>query len=50
LAVFFKIKKGKAINLPSERLEGTVYITTDENKMYIDLSSDEGGRICLNAK
>jgi hypothetical protein len=49
LAILFKIKKGQAAKLSSvAKAEGTVYITTDEHKMYIDLSDDT--RICLNAK
>ena len=44
----FKISKGAAKNLPSKKTEGYCYVTTDENKFYVDVSSSN--RICLNAE
>lgn len=42
----FKILKGKSQNLPKTITEGYAYVTTDEHKMYIDISDTE--RVCLN--
>lgn len=33
-------KKGKLANLPSTKVEGTIYITTDERAMYLDIDKD----------
>lgn len=38
-------KKGLLQNLPSAKQAGTVYITTDERAMYIDISSSERIRL-----
>ena len=38
-------KKGLRANLPSTYAEGTVYITTDERAMYLDVSNSERIRI-----
>jgi hypothetical protein len=44
----FKILKGSSANLSSQAIrEGYCYVTTDEGKMYIDISDKE--RICLQA-
>lgn len=40
-----KFKKGQYANLPSTKSEGTVYITTDEKAMYVDISNTERIRI-----
>lgn len=47
---YFKILKGKDANLANiTPVEGTVYITSDTHKMYIDMADGSSGRICLNA-
>lgn len=38
-------KKGKLANLPSTKVEGTIYITTDERAMYLDVSASERIRL-----
>jgi hypothetical protein len=44
----FKILKGSSSGLSSQAIrEGYCYVTTDEGKMYIDISNSE--RICLNS-
>lgn len=43
----FKILQGVAENLPSKKIEGYCYVTTDEGKFYIDITGTK--RICLNA-
>ena len=44
----FKILKGSSSGLKDQAIrEGYCYVTTDEKKMYIDISDKE--RICLNA-
>lgn len=49
----FKIKKGLAANLPANSTEGYCYVTTDDHKFYVDLSTETSAsltsRICLNA-
>lgn len=49
----FKIKKGLAANLPANSTEGYCYVTTDDHKFYVDLSTATSAsltsRICLNA-
>jgi hypothetical protein len=48
----FKISKGEKTNLPTTYNEGYCYVTTDENKMYIDYEGKggtSGTRVCLNA-
>lgn len=43
----FKISKGKAAGIPSNKVEGYCYFTTDDGKFYIDVDKDT--RVCLNA-
>lgn len=43
----FKILKGQGANLPSGKVEGYAYVTTDTHKFYVDISASE--RIELNA-
>lgn len=47
---YFKIKRGLKAALPSTYIEGNVYVTTDEGKIYIDTSNTSAGRIVINAK
>jgi len=49
----FKIKKGLAAALPQNTVEGYCYLTTDDQKLYIDLATSEtailgNNRICLH--
>ena len=39
------LKKGLAINLPAKKTPGTVYVTTDERAVYLDI--DDTTRIRL---
>lgn len=53
----FKIERGLSENLPLKRKntsDGTIYFTTDDGKIYIDITNEEEAkigenRICLNA-
>ena len=47
----FKILKGKSANLPSNKVNGYCYVTTDEHKLYVDYTKDDGtlDRFALNA-
>ena len=38
-------KKGLLANLPSTKVEGTIYVTTDERAMYLDVSNSERIRL-----
>ena len=38
-------KKGLLANLPSTKVEGTIYVTTDERAMYLDVSNNERIRL-----
>ena len=38
-------KKGLLKNLPSAKVEGTIYVTTDERAMYLDVSNSERIRL-----
>lgn len=38
-------KKGLLANLPSTKVEGTIYVTTDERAMYLDVSDSERIRL-----
>lgn len=40
-----KFKKGLYDKLPSERVDGTVYITTDEKAMYVDYLNEETSQL-----
>lgn len=35
-----RFRKGKKVNLPAEKLAGTMYMTTDTGEMYIDVLDD----------
>ena len=43
----FKISKGLSQNLPSKKVAGYCYFTTDDGKFYIDTTDSK--RVCLNA-
>ena len=43
----FKILKGTEAKLPTNKVEGYCYVTTDTKKMYVDTGAST--RICLNA-
>lgn len=47
----FKILKGKSANLPANKVNGYCYVTTDEHKLYVDYTKDDGtlDRFALNA-
>ena len=47
----FKILKGKSTNLPANKVNGYCYVTTDEHKLYVDYTKDDGtlDRFALNA-
>ena len=47
----FKISKGKSTNLPANKVNGYCYVTTDEHKLYVDYTKDDGtlDRFALNA-
>ena len=47
----FKISKGKSANLPTNKVNGYCYVTTDEHKLYVDYTKDDGtlDRFALNA-
>ena len=47
----FKILKGKSANLPTNKVNGYCYVTTDEHKFYVDYTKDDGtlDRFALNA-
>ena len=38
-------KKGLLKDLPSGKVEGTIYVTTDERAMYLDISADKRIRL-----
>ncbi len=38
-------KKGLLTNLPAEHVEGTIYVTTDERALYLDISGSDRIRI-----
>lgn len=38
-------KKGLLKDLPSSKVEGTIYVTTDERAMYLDISADKRIRL-----
>ena len=38
-------KKGLLANLPIDKVEGTIYVTTDERAMYLDVSNSERIRL-----
>lgn len=40
-----KFKSGLLANIPSNKTEGTIYVTTDEKGMYVDVSDSERIRI-----
>lgn len=40
-------KKGLLANLPSQYVEGTFYVTTDERAIYLDTTNNASGRIRL---
>jgi hypothetical protein len=40
-----KFKKGPWAKLPSDSVEGTIYVTTDEKAMYVDISDEKRIRI-----
>lgn len=44
----FKISKGLKNNLPSNKIEGYCYFTTDDGKFHIDVSNSQ--RITINAE
>lgn len=45
LTDMLKFRRGLLENLPAAKVPGTIYITTDEKGMYVDLSSSERIRI-----
>lgn len=45
LTDMLKFRRGLLENLPAARVPGTIYITTDEKGMYVDLSSSERIRV-----
>lgn len=47
----FKISKGKSTNLPTNKVDGYCYVTTNDHKFYVDYTKDDGtlDRFALNA-
>ena len=47
----FKISKGKSENLPTNKVDGYCYVTTNDHKFYVDYTKDDGtlDRFALNA-
>ena len=47
----FKISKGKSNNLPTNKVDGYCYVTTNDHKFYVDYTKDDGtlDRFALNA-
>ena len=47
----FKISKGKSANLPTNKVDGYCYVTTNDHKFYVDYTKDDGtlDRFALNA-
>ena len=48
----FKILQGQSSNLPTNKVEGYCYVTTDEHKFYVDYKKSNGtlDRFALNAE
>ena len=47
----FKISKGKSNNLPTNKVDGYCYVTTNDHKFYVDYTKEDGtlDRFALNA-